>query len=186
MLPLLLGEPTPEGFPDVLSAPLPKALAGETVGVPSPFQRLDLTHEDVLALARALMQRLPDRAAPIALIGLRTSGSYFGPLLKVQLAQDGYRNVAFATLEPNKGVDAQERRVLHALARQGCTGVIVDDPPYSGGTLLSAIAIAVEAGFRRDALYVLAPTHPAKRDWARISRSEWSSRLRPTHGTNAS
>src|SRR5690242_6624327 len=50
MLPLLLGEPTPAGFPDVLSAPLPKILAGETMGIPSPFQRLDLTHEDVLAL----------------------------------------------------------------------------------------------------------------------------------------
>src|SRR5690242_18538228 len=37
MLPLLLGEPTPAGFADVLSAPVPKALAGETVGIPSPF-----------------------------------------------------------------------------------------------------------------------------------------------------
>jgi hydroxymethylpyrimidine pyrophosphatase-like HAD family hydrolase len=167
MLPLLLGEPTPVGFADVLSATIPLVLHGETVGVPSPFQRLDLTHEDVLALGRALMQRLPDRDAPIALIGLRTSGSYFGPLLRVQLAREGYRNVAFATLEPNKGVDAQERKALRALAARGCTGVLVDDPPHSGGTLLSAIAIAVQAGFRRDALFVLAPTHPAKRDWAK-------------------
>jgi len=45
--------------------------------------------------------------------------------------------------------------------------VIVDDPPHTAGTILFACDIAGQAGFIRDRLRVLAPTHPAKRNWFR-------------------
>lgn len=164
MLPPLLGEAVPERIPAVLRAPLPAALAGASIGVPSPFERLDLAHEDVLALGRALMDRLPDRGTPLALIGLRTSGSYFVPLIRSQLRAHGYRSVSAATLEPNKGPDRDERKALAALAAQNRTAVLVDDPPSSGDTLRAALSFARAAGFVR--LHILVPTHPAKRDWA--------------------
>lgn len=166
VLPPLIGEAMPSVIPEALRAPLPEAFANETLAVPSPFQRLDLTHEDVLALGRALMQRVPDRDTPLALIGLRTSGTYFAPLLKLQLQREGYRSIALATLEPNKGPDTDEHKAIERLAVQERTAVLVDDPPHSGSTVQAAIGFALEAGFRREALHVLAPTHPAKRDWA--------------------
>jgi hydroxymethylpyrimidine pyrophosphatase-like HAD family hydrolase len=146
------------------SAPLPPSLRTERVGIPSPFQRLDLTHLDVLALGRHLMQRCPDQNKPIVLIGLRTSGSYFAPLIKVMLELNGYGGISLATLEPNKGPSRWEMKALQRFALQGYTGVIVDDPPHSGGTILLALEIARRAGFHLDNLHVAVPTHPAKCD----------------------
>jgi len=147
-----------------LRAPVPPSLRTERVGIPSPFQRLDLTHLDVLALGRRLMQRCPDHNKPIVLIGLRTSGSYFAPLIKVMLERNGYGTISLATLEPNKGPSRWEMKALRRFALQGYTGVIVDDPPHSGGTIVLALEIARRAGFRLDNLRVAVPTHPATRD----------------------
>jgi hydroxymethylpyrimidine pyrophosphatase-like HAD family hydrolase len=181
ILPPLLGEAMPADIPQVLRRPIPDSLAGETLAVPSPFQRLDLTHADVLALGRALMQHIPDRDTPLALIGLRTSGSYFAPLIKLQLQREGYRSLAFATLDPKKGPDADERKAMRTLAADGCTAVLVDDPPHSGSTLQAAIGFAQQAGFRRDALHVLVPTHPAKPDWAANFPDGMAIALAPKH-----
>jgi hydroxymethylpyrimidine pyrophosphatase-like HAD family hydrolase len=145
---------------------LPEQLAGDRAGLPSPFQRLDLTHRDVLALANRLILSVPNRSTPVALIGLRTSGSYFAPLIKVALEAAGYNAIAYATLEPNKGISRTEGRVLVNLASQRALGVLVDDPPESGSTLLAALDIARRCGFSQDNLRLLVPTHPAKRDWA--------------------
>jgi hydroxymethylpyrimidine pyrophosphatase-like HAD family hydrolase/orotate phosphoribosyltransferase len=143
----------------------PDELADTRIGIPSPFQRLDMTHLDVVALGRRLIQQCPDRAKPLVLIGLRTSGTYFAPLIKAMLRQAGYGTVSFATLEPNKEPSRREEIALRQFASQGHTGVIVDDPPYSGGTLIKAIEVARKAGFQFDDLAVLVPTHWSNRDW---------------------
>ena len=174
-LPMLLPDMPPEReamaraaehLSQCAASALPATFASDRTGIPSPFQRLDLTHRDVLALADRLMSDVPDRAVPIALIGLRTSGSYFAPLIKAALEAAGYRTVALATVEPNKGVNRAERRVLERLARSGALGVIIDDPPQSGGTLLAGLDIARSSGFALQKLRLLVPTHAAKRDWA--------------------
>jgi hydroxymethylpyrimidine pyrophosphatase-like HAD family hydrolase/adenine/guanine phosphoribosyltransferase-like PRPP-binding protein len=164
-----------------LREPLPGSLRTERVGIPSPFQRLDLTHLDVLALGRRLMERLSDHQKPVLLIGLRTSGSYFALLIKAALTREGYATVALTTLEPNKGAGHWEMKALRRFSSQGFTGVIVDDPPSSGGTILAALEIAHQAGFHLNDLRVVAPTHSAKRDWLKTLPDDLVITLPPEH-----
>lgn len=151
---------------ELIEAQLPGGLVGERLGLPSPFQRLDLTHHDVIALAERLITHNPDRTTRFALIGLRTSGTYFVPLIKASLEAAGYCDVELATLEPSKGASRAEMQVLEGFAAQGRVGVLVDDPPDTGGTVFAAIGVARAAGFGLDRLRVLVPTHSATRHWA--------------------
>jgi hydroxymethylpyrimidine pyrophosphatase-like HAD family hydrolase len=149
----------------MLREPLPAALQKSRVGVPSPFRRLDMTHLDVLALGRRYVAKFPDRAQPILLLGLRTSGSYFAPLLHAFFTAEGFATVAVLTMVPGKGAGAWERRQLEHYARQGFAAVILDDSPYTGGTIFTAFDIARRAGFAVDKLKALIPAHPARPDW---------------------
>jgi hydroxymethylpyrimidine pyrophosphatase-like HAD family hydrolase len=149
----------------LLRSPLPSDLQAERIGIPSPFRRLDLTHVDVLALGRCYVRRFPDRSQAILLVGPRTSGSYFTPLLRAFFEAEGYGTVSLLTLVPGKGPGRWESKDLKRYARQGYTAVIVDDPPHTGGTIFTAFEIARRAGFGRDKLKAMVPAHPARRDW---------------------
>jgi hydroxymethylpyrimidine pyrophosphatase-like HAD family hydrolase len=149
----------------LLREPLPAAVRAGRVGVPSPFRRLDLTHLDILALARRYARQFPDRSQPILLLGLRTSGSYFAPLLRAFLEAEGFATVAMLTMVPGKGAGRWERRELKRFVREGYTAVILDDSPHTGGTIFTAFEIARRAGFATDKLKALIPAHPAKRNW---------------------
>ena len=74
----------------LLESPLPPELQAKRVGIPTPFSRLDLTPNDILALGDRFVRQFPDRAQPILLVGLRTSGSYFAPLLRAFFEAEGY------------------------------------------------------------------------------------------------
>jgi hypothetical protein len=149
----------------LLESPLPRDLQSKRVGVPSPFRRLDLTQDDVLALGQRYVECFPDRTQAILLVGLRTSGSYFAPLLRALFEAKGYEKVALITLVPGKGAGRWERKELKRYAGQGYTAVIVDDPPHTGGTILTAFEIARRAGFAPGKLRALVPAHPARPDW---------------------
>ena len=150
----------------ILEAQLPARLQETYISVPSPFRRLDLTHFDVLALGRQLVTHLDDPLQPILILGLRTSGSYFGPLLKAFLKAQGFRAVSMVTVQPDKAPGRWERKEIDKRAREGYTAVIVDDPPHTGSTVLLALEIASRLGFSRDKLRVLAPTYPVNRNWS--------------------
>lgn len=143
----------------------PCNLRNACLGAPTPFSRLDLTHHDLVALGERYVERFPDRDQFLLLIGLRTSGSYFAPLLKAFFQGRGYRNVESVTMTPNKGAGREERSRLRRFGPEGYSAVIVDDPPYTSGTLLSALGIVAQAGFAPAKVRVLAATHPAKRKW---------------------
>jgi hydroxymethylpyrimidine pyrophosphatase-like HAD family hydrolase len=148
----------------LLQSSLPHDVQAERIGAPSPFRRLDLTHVDVMALGRCFVSRFPDRSQPILLVGLRTSGSYFAPLLRAFLRAEGYESVALLTLEPSKGAGRRESSELKRCAARGYLAVIVDDPPHTAGTILAAFDIARRAGFGDSKLTALVPAHPARRD----------------------
>lgn len=150
----------------LLKCPLPPRLLAAQIGVPTPFRRLDLTHHDVLALGRKFVGRFPDRSQAILIVGLRTSGSYFAPLLKVFLKADGYATVSALTVQPNKGPDAKEAEELKRFARRGYTVLILDDAPYSAKTILLGSDLCRRAGFDIRKIKIVAPTHPAKRSWS--------------------
>ena len=148
----------------LLQSPLPAELLNERVAAPSPFRRLDLTHVDVLALGRCFVGRFPDRSQGILLVGLRTSGSYFAPLLRAFLRSQGYESVALLTLEPSKGAGRRERSELERYAARGYLAALVDDPPHTAATILAAFDIVRRAGFLHDKFTALVPAHPARRD----------------------
>lgn len=135
------------------------------VGTPIPFRRLDLTPNDCLTVGRMFISRFPDRAQPILLLGLRTAGAYFAPLLRAYFKANGYSNVAVMTIEPNKGTGRAESRELRRYAAGGYWALIVDDAPQSSGTVLAAFNVASSAGFKPKGIKFLVPTHPAKPTW---------------------
>ena len=65
-----------------LGSLLPTELLGKRLAIPSPFSHLDLTPNDVLRLGDIFVRRFPERAQPVLIVGLRTAGSYFAPLLR--------------------------------------------------------------------------------------------------------
>ncbi|WP_298352541.1 HAD hydrolase family protein [Rhodoblastus sp.] len=149
-------------------APLPADLLDLQIGVPSPFRRLDMTHQDVLALGRRFAEAFPDRAQPVLLIGLRTSGSYFAPLLRAFLHSQGYGNVEQLTIQPDKGLGGFERRELKRCAEAGFSAVITDDPPRTAGTLFQAFDVARRAGFPPEKLKLLVPVHSDAGAWRKM------------------
>ena len=149
----------------LLKSPFPSDLQARRLGVPNPFSRLDLTQKDVLALGEFFVRRFPDRSQPILLIGLRTSGSYFVPLLRAFFESEGYESVALLTIYPNHGVGLREKRQLERFAKRGYWALIVDDPPETSRTVLAASDIARRAGFAPASVKFLPPTHPATPNW---------------------
>jgi hydroxymethylpyrimidine pyrophosphatase-like HAD family hydrolase len=153
------------GLAVLLRSPLPAGLQAEHIGFASAFRRLDLTPLDVLALGRRFAARFPDRQQPVLVVGLRTAGSYFAPLLRAFLAAEGYRSAAVLTVRPDKGPGAWERAELARRAREGYLAAVVDDPPLTGDTIVRGVDLVRKAGFAPDKVAVLVPVHPASRDW---------------------
>ncbi|WP_158231243.1 HAD hydrolase family protein [Bradyrhizobium sp. C9] len=150
----------------LLRRQLPSGLLDVRLGIPSAFNRLDLTPVDVFELGRRFMRGVADRSHPVLVLGLRTAGTYFSTLLCSFFKAEGYGRVAALTVHPKKGPSDWERRQLSEHARKGFTLVIVDDPPNSGGTIVLAVDIARQAGFDLSKIKVLVPTHPATPGWA--------------------
>jgi hydroxymethylpyrimidine pyrophosphatase-like HAD family hydrolase len=146
------------------STPLAQ-LQSSRLSPPSPFNHLDLTPSDVLRLGDSFARRFPERAQPILLVGLRTSGSYFAPLLRAFFESEGYQCVALLTIDPNKGAGRYEERELKHFAARGYLALIVDDPPHTNRSVFAALDIAHRAGFARVNVKVLAPTHSANPRW---------------------
>jgi hydroxymethylpyrimidine pyrophosphatase-like HAD family hydrolase len=149
----------------ILDSPLPGDLQGEVLGTPTAFNRLDLTQRDFITLGESFVRRFPNRTQSILVVGLRTSGSYFAPLLRAFLESEGYKTVALLTISPNKGVSRREKRELERFAALDYLALIVDDPPHTSRSVLTALGIASRAGFAPGSLKLLAATHPAKRTW---------------------
>jgi hydroxymethylpyrimidine pyrophosphatase-like HAD family hydrolase len=149
----------------LLDFPLPADLLALRLSAPIPFRRLDLTQQDVIALGKSFARRFPDRTRPLLLLGLRTTGSYFAPLLRAFFEAEGYEGVVLLTVEPKQGASRKEKEELQRFATRGYWGLVVDDAPNSSGTVLAGFNIARQAGFAPGDVKILAPTHPAKPAW---------------------
>ena len=149
----------------LLDVSLPFALRKQRLSIPNPFSRLDLTQKDVLASGRSFIRRFPDRNQPLLLVGVRTSGTYFVTLLKALFEAEGYEHVGLITIYPNHGLSRREKKQLRHFAARGFWALIVDDPPESSRTLLAASDVARRAGFRRESIKFLPPTHPSTPSW---------------------
>ena len=149
----------------MLTVGLPGDLLRSRLKNPAFFHVRDLTHVDILTLGRKLAAKFPDRRTPVLITGTRTAGSYFAPVLRAYLKNEGYQSVTVVTLRPKNGLSLREGSRIARAARLGGLAVIVDEPVVTGGTLLKVAGILGKAGFPPDNVVALNPVHPTARDW---------------------
>ena len=99
------------------------------------------------------------------MLGLRTAGSYFAPVVTACLRADGYEDVDAVTIHPKKGVTPAEAARLARCARRGGLVVMVDEPLDTGATLARAIGMLRRAGIAASNAVALLPVHATRRDW---------------------
>jgi hydroxymethylpyrimidine pyrophosphatase-like HAD family hydrolase/adenine/guanine phosphoribosyltransferase-like PRPP-binding protein len=143
---------------------LPADLLAEVAKAPAAFRSQDLSHHDVLALGKRLLGAFQETERPILVIGLRTAGSYFAPLLAAYLQANGCRDVESVTLRPKKGMTAQEHAQIALAVKKHARAIIVDEPINTGSTLLKTLDLLRKSGFR-EGLCVVVPVHASRRDW---------------------
>jgi len=145
--------------------PSSKGVAADARSRSAAFRSQDLTPFDVLSLARSYARHLRNCTDPILVVGLHTAGSYFTPILSAYLRSQGHRQVVSLTIRPEKGIGPSDDKTLAYWATKGAVAAIVDGPADSGSSIRTAVDVLNIAGFSRDKISVLTPTHPTKRDW---------------------
>jgi hydroxymethylpyrimidine pyrophosphatase-like HAD family hydrolase len=145
---------------------LPAALLSTRPRIPAAFRSQDLTHFDAYKLGAKFTQVCPDRDRPVLVVGLRTAGSYFAPLLRGYLQAAGYRHVDTVTLRPKQGIGLRERVHLERAAAQRAQAAIIDEPVFSAGTVAKGLYAVRRAGFQPADIVALFPVHPNRRDWS--------------------
>jgi len=143
----------------------PASLLRSRPRIPAAFRSQDLTHFDGFELARKFVRAYPDRGRPIVVVGLRTAGSYFAPLVRGYLASESYKHVTSLTLRPKRGVGLREQTCLAQAANQGALAIVIDEPVWSASTVAKGLNCLKKSGFHQNDIVALFPTHPNRTDW---------------------
>ena len=141
------------------------ALPDKPMRVPGAFRSHDLTHFDVLALGQKFISRFPERKQAVMVMGCRTAGSYFAPLLHAYLELNNYQDVGSLTIRPKHGASSGENAALTRCAAKRGWLLIIDEPIRSGNTFAKAVQIARRCSIARDRIVILIPIHPSARNW---------------------
>lgn len=136
---------------------LPTELRRAVVRLPSCFRSFDQQPEDMERLARKFAAIEPDRMRPIAVVGVRTSGSYLGPLVAASLRTQGFHDVVALTVRPGSPVGSLERKALRRIKQRRGLALVVDDPPTTGHSLNMAARELIRLGVRPEAVILLVP-----------------------------
>ncbi len=139
------------------AAPVLRRTLGSAVRrPPSCFCSFDQYPADLAELARRFDAARPLPAGlPLLVVGVRTSGSYLGPLLAAALRRAGHRAVTGCTVRPGQAVLPGRERELARLLAAGGQALVVDDPPVTGRSLAEVAAGLCGQGFPVDAVSVL-------------------------------
>lgn len=147
-------------------APFPADLRERRMRIPEGFRCQDLAHQDVLTLARRFVESGRGRGAPVVVIGARTAGAYFAPLVRTALSRSGWPQASCFTVRPKSGLSRGEwARIKSAAARDDTHVVLIDDYPNTGITFRLMLAALNRAGVPSDQVTVLLPRHAARRDF---------------------
>jgi hydroxymethylpyrimidine pyrophosphatase-like HAD family hydrolase len=135
----------------------PARLRKAMLRLPSCFQSFDQQPADIRRLVARVAADWPDRERPLVVVGIRSSGSYLGPLCCAFLREAGYRNCVDMTLRPGRLLHANERAKLRRVSTQGGLALVLDDPPSSGRAFARAGALLEDAGFAPTSIVLLTP-----------------------------
>ena len=153
------------GLITAFSNRLPAQLLDRRLRNPAFFHGRDLTHFDILSLGDKFVTRFPDPSKPIVLVGLRTAGSYFAPLVRAYLRKKSYENVELVTLRPRSTLSQAEKAHLASCAKQEMIAVLLDEAPIGGGSTAEVIKHLEKLGFHEDRIVALLPIHRLHTDW---------------------
>jgi len=134
---------------EILTRPYPTDLDHKVLKIPACFKDFDCHPDDCQELVKEFARTAVNRAIPVTVLGIRTSGSYLAPLCFGYLRLQGFTDVTVESVRPGTQLCPEEkkrlrRRILHGPA------LIVDDPPYSGGTLVQTVRILRKLGARNE------------------------------------
>ena len=127
-------------------------LLGARLRLPSCFNVLDVYPEDCFRLGARVAEGMGDVTTPTLCLGIRTSGSYMGPLVAGELRRLGLADVAYATARPRCPLLSPERRRIGAACRSGHQIIVVDDPPQTGRALAMTVQGLFRLGARPEAI----------------------------------
>jgi adenine/guanine phosphoribosyltransferase-like PRPP-binding protein/trehalose-6-phosphatase len=147
------------------SITLPRLLLEWRARIPEAFRCQDLSHHDVLALAQRFLRSGYLGTGPILVVGPRTAGAYFAPLVSAFLIARHIPVVSWTTIRPKIKATRRDTMRLRKLIARAERLVLVDDYPNTGDTFAMTVALLERLGARRESITVLAPDHPAQLDW---------------------
>lgn len=153
------------GVQALSGATLPPSLLGWRAQIPEAFRCQDLSHHDVLNLAERFAESRHIGTGPILIVGPRTAGAYFAPLVSACLRARQIPVLAWTTVRPKIGASREEKNRLRKLIASAERLVVVDDHPNTGNTLVMMAALLKQLGARDEKIVILAPDHPAQLDW---------------------
>jgi phosphoserine phosphatase len=172
-------------------AALSSGTRSSVLRLPSCFRNFDQHPDDLERLTDEVSLMLPDRSRPVAVVGVRTSGSYTAPLHGAHLRARGFETVRVLTFRPGQRWQRTELEALRVVRAAGGTVLLTDDPPKSGGSLAKAAGEIERLGFDVRSIVMLLPLlgdmevpPPSLRRYASVVLpwAEWSvqSRLEST------
>ncbi len=148
---------------DLAGRAVPESLRSIRMQLPSGFRAQDLTHYDAIALADEFDRSHGDRNDELAIVGARTAGAYFAPLIHARLRQRGWKS-SWVSIRPKNGLGHWEKKRLCAMANQAAQVLIVDDHPDTGETIRLMVDVLGECGIERGKITVVVPSHEAQID----------------------
>jgi hydroxymethylpyrimidine pyrophosphatase-like HAD family hydrolase/GT2 family glycosyltransferase/adenine/guanine phosphoribosyltransferase-like PRPP-binding protein len=163
-----------------------RLLSGAVLRPPACFRSFDQHPRDIDLLIDRFAARYPDRARPLLILGVRTSGTYLAPLAAARARALGYRDVIVRTIRPGERLMSGETRTLHRILHAGGLALILDDPPSTGRSFARVARAAERAGFPRSRV-VLAfaafegadtPKHLRGRPAVTLPAADWDIRRR--------
>jgi len=153
------------GLLSICETELPEDALGWRMRIPEAYRCQDLSHYDALSLARRFVQALGLPRRPTLVVGPRTAGAYFAPMIGAFLASSGHPTLGWLSVRPKEGLTRAERRALRHALRDGGRIVVVDDHPSSGDTFVVLVGLLKGLGAGAQDIAILAPDHPAQADW---------------------
>jgi hypothetical protein len=136
-------------------------LEHDVARLPACFRDFDQHPDDVDRLVATYLARASvsgaasDRFRPIAVVGVRTSGSYLAPLAAAALRARGFGSVRVLTVRPGRPARREELAVLRETVGDGGEVLLVDDPPVTGGAIVQAAETVHQAGVPRPNIVLL-------------------------------
>lgn len=149
---------------NLLRAEQASSLLDWPIAINAGFRNQQLTDRDVPGMVDAFLAAAPTRNQPLLVVGVRTAGAWFAPLLAARLREHGWPAVDWVAMSPGHRLSRGERARLRQLQCSEVHALVVDDCacPERHLPLLLGQLRALGAEPERMTLLVFAPDAAAR------------------------